>query len=88
LLPELGPAGIQLIGEAIGGIGRQDVVSQIETAVVDDRLFSDQVKMIPRHIQTTRCPESCSRAAADGDLKSTRRASERPSKSQNMVRSD
>jgi hypothetical protein len=29
--------------------------------VVDDRLFSDQVKMIPGHAQTTRCPESCSR---------------------------
>jgi hypothetical protein len=61
LIPELRPAGIQLVGETIGDVGRQDVVRQIATAVVDNRLFSDQVKMITGHVLQTQCLASCSR---------------------------
>ena len=41
-------------GEAVGGIRRQNVIIQIETAVVYDRLFSNQVEMISGHAMRMR----------------------------------
>ncbi len=61
LTAELGSGGIQFVGKTIRRVGRQDVIGQIETVMVYDRVLSNQVKMISRHAERTRCPKRCSR---------------------------
>lgn len=53
-MPEFRPDGIKLIRETVRCIGREDIVGQIEAALVDDRLLSYQIKMISRHAGKTR----------------------------------
>jgi len=61
---ELRPGGIQFVGKTIRRVGCQNVVGQIETVMVYDRVLSNQVEMIPRHAERTRCRKGCSRPRA------------------------
>jgi|GEM_PF-2616724 len=68
LTAELRPGGIQLVGKAIRRVRCQNVVGQIETVMVYDRVLSNQVEMITRHAQRTRCRKGCSRPRAKSTL--------------------
>ena len=61
LTAEFRPGGIQFDGQVIRRVGSQDVVGQIETVMVYDRLLSNQVEMIARHAERTRFQTGCSR---------------------------
>ena len=61
LTAELRADGIQFVGQTIRRVRRQNVVGQIETIMVYDRLLSNQVEMISRHAERTRFQTGCSR---------------------------
>jgi hypothetical protein len=49
LTAQLRPGGIQFVGKTVRRVGRQDVIGQIETITVHDRVLSNQVEMVARH---------------------------------------
>ena len=53
LMSKLRPGGIKLIGETIRRVSRENIVGQIEAALVDDCPFSNEIKMITRHAVRT-----------------------------------
>ncbi len=61
LAAQLRPNGIELVGQPIRGVRGYDVIRQIETGVVYNRLLSNQVEMIPGHAERTLRSDRCSR---------------------------
>jgi len=61
LTPQLRSNRIQLVGKTVGCVSRQNVIIQIETALIYDRLFSNQVEVISGHAMTMRHTKGCSK---------------------------